>query len=125
MIEAEGFKYGRVADTYHYHQLMNKRGEKEPKLKKVAIEKESDVAWEIKISEMQIKGIIKYLPPKRYLIKGVNSHIAILLRHKALDWSEFKKWVKKINPAWLDKINKKAYYRQAAAEAIKKILKKF
>lgn len=125
LIEAEGFKYGRVADTYHYHQLMNKRGEKEPKLKKIAIEKESDTAWEIKISEMQIKGIIKYLPPKKYLIKGVNGHIAILLRHKALDWSEFKEWVKRTNPAWLDKINKKTYYRQAATETIKKILKKF
>lgn len=125
LIKAEGFKYGRIADTYHYHQLMNKRGEKEPKLKKIAIEKETDIEWEIQMSKMQIEGIIKYLQPKRYLTKGVNAHISILLRHNALDWSEFKEWVGQTNPAWLSIISKRPYYRQLASKTIKKLLKRF
>ncbi len=125
LIKAEGFKYGRVSNTFHYHQLMNKKGEKEPKLKKVAIQKETDVEWEIKISEMQIKGIIKYLQPKKYLIKSVNAHIAILLKYNALDWSEFKKWVKQVNPAWSDKISRSLYRKPAAIAKIKALIKFF
>ena len=125
LIKAEGFKYGRVAGTFHYHQIMNRRGEKEPKLKKVAIEKEADIGWEIQTSRMQLKGIVKYLQPKKYLIKGVNAQIALLLQHNALDWRDFKEWVRRTNPAWLDKISKKSYYVRVVVKTIKKLLKKF
>lgn len=125
LIKAEGYKYGRVSNTFHYHQIMNKGGEKEPKIKKVSIVKESNIDWEIKISNMQIKGIIKYLQPKKYLIKSVNAHIAILLQHNALDWREFKEWIRRTNPAWLDKISKKSYYVQVVVKTIKKLLKNF
>ena len=71
LIKEEGFKYGRVINTFHYHQVMNKRGEKEPKFKKVMIEKERDRDWQSLAYNMQARFIIKYLRPKKYLIKAV------------------------------------------------------
>ncbi len=39
LILAEGFKYGRVFNTFHYHQIMNVGRENEPKIKKINIQK--------------------------------------------------------------------------------------
>jgi len=102
LIQGEGFKYGRVSNTFHYHQIMTRRGEKEPKFKRVDVIKERDKEWEIKIKTMQVKGIIKYLRPKKYLIRIVNLCIAHLLNYNALDWKEFREWVKTTNREWLN-----------------------
>lgn len=101
LILAEGFKYGRVFDTFHYHQIMNKRGEKEPKIERIKIQKLKDKQWEVKTYKMQVKGIIKYLQPKLYLIKGVNDSLKILMKYNALNIKDFKIWVKKTNKIWL------------------------
>jgi len=125
LIEAEGFKYGRIPDTYHYHQVMNKRGEKEPKFKKVMIEKEKDKKWGKKTCDMQVRGIIKYLQPKPYLVKGVNNAIPTLNDLGELDWSEFKKWVKRTNPIWLKYIRKKDSWKQRIRRFAIKLYKRW
>ncbi|MHA1764670.1 MAG: glycosyltransferase family 2 protein, partial [Promethearchaeota archaeon] len=64
MILQEGYKYGKVLETKHYHQIMNK-GEKEPDYQYVFIKKKTDKNWEKKIYTVQAKGIIKYCKPKK------------------------------------------------------------
>ncbi|MFX1443667.1 MAG: methyltransferase domain-containing protein [Promethearchaeota archaeon] len=102
LILKEGFKYGRVFDTFHFHQIMNKKGKVEPKYKNVIIERELDEKWEKKTYNMQARGIIKYLLPKPYLIDSVNKALRVLQKHDALNIREFKQWVLKTNKAWLD-----------------------
>lgn len=104
LILSENYRYGRVFDTYHYHEVMNKQGKKEPKLEKVLIKKASDKEWEIDTHIKQVKGIIKYLKPKPYLIKAVNKPLEILIKYDAIDIKEFKKWVVKTNKIWLNYI---------------------
>jgi len=101
LIEAEGYKYGRIFDTFHYHQLMNKRGENEPKIDSINIHRTHRIEWGIKTHTMQVKGIIKYLKPKPYLIRNVNISLAGLRENNAIDIKEFKKWVKETNSIWL------------------------
>lgn len=101
LIINEGFKYGRVFDTFHYHQIMNKNGEREPKIEKISIQRAHGREWEIKIYTMQAKGIIKYLTPKPYLVKNVNNAITRLVALNVLDISEFRNWVNKTNKIWL------------------------
>jgi len=126
LIENEGFKYGRVPDTYHYHQVINKKGEKEPKFTKVLIEKERDEKWEKRTYDMQARGIIKYLQPnKKHLITSVNSSLPILETLKVLNWQEFKKWVKKTNPVWLKYIRKKGSWKQRAIRLGLKLYKRW
>lgn len=101
LILDEGFKYGRIFDTFHYHQIMNKKGEREPKIEKISVQRAHNKEWEIKIYTMQAKGIIKYLTPKPYLVKNVNTAISRLLALKVLDINEFNKWVYKTNKIWI------------------------
>ena len=105
LILAEGFNYGQIFDTFHYHQIMNKRGDMEPKFEKIYLKKVFDKQWEIRMIIMQAKGIIKYLKPKKYLIKNVNISIKMLKKHNALNVKEFRIWVKNTNKIWLKYIN--------------------
>jgi len=123
LILQQGYKYGRVSDCFHYHQAMNRRGEMEPKFKRISIEKERDEKWEKRIFNMQARGIIKYLRPKKYLINIVNNSIYTLYNLGVLDWQEFKNWTKKTNPIWLKYIKKKGSWKQRIARFGKKIYK--
>ena len=125
LVEENGLKYGRIPNTFHYHQTMNKIGEKEPKLERIIVEREKDEKWEKMTHNMQAKGIIKYLQPKKYLVDAVNSSILELNDLNALDWSKFKKWVKKTNPVWLNYIHKNGSWKQRMAILVKKICGKY
>lgn len=107
LIKQEGFKYGRVLETYYYHQFMKKKGEKDPKFKIVDIRLLHDKQREIDTYLMQLKGIIKYSRPKPYLIPQVNDPLNILKSYNALNRDEFIKWVKKTNKIWLEYLDLK------------------
>ena len=123
LVEYSGGKYARIDSTFHYHQVMNRRGVKEPKLKRVTIEKESDYDWGKRIYTMQAKGIIKYLQPdKKYLIDNVNSAIWYLFRHTDdFNWQEFKVWVNETNPEWSKYLNKKSLWKHKLLKLLKRI----
>jgi len=104
LVKSKGFKYARITDTFHYHQAMNKRGELEPKFSGIILEKEPNKEWERRMKDMDARGIIKYLNPKPYLILITNLTLFKLKEVEGLDWHEFKQWVKKTNPAWLEHI---------------------
>jgi len=107
LIKEAGFKYARVPDTFHYHQVMNREGEKEPKFKEVNIIKEPDEEWERKVHDLQVHSVVKYLQPKPYLVRNVNSSLLHLWKLGKFDWAEYKAWVKKTNPVWLKHIRMK------------------
>ena len=102
LIEKEGFKWGRVLETQFYHQVMNKKGEKEPEFERVDISLLHDTQWEIETFLKQVKGIIKYTSPKSHLIYMVNQPLRALKWYKAINLYEFTKWVQKTNRSWLE-----------------------
>lgn len=112
LVEKQGFSYGRISDTFHYHQVMNRRGDTEPNFRNVSIERETDKDWGIETYNMQARGIIKYLEPQKESVESVNSSIAVLLNHNSLNWEEFKQWVKETNPKWLKYIRKNGSWKQ-------------
>ena len=100
LIEGVGGRYGRVPDTFHYHQIMNRRGEAEPKLERVVIDRERDCQWERRTFQMQFKGLVKYTnPTKLYLIKAVKRSLDKLAAMD-IDKNELARWVEKTNSAW-------------------------
>lgn len=113
LILDEGYRYGRVLETKHYHQLMDKRGEKEPKYKEVIVKRDLSKQWTKNIYDVQIRGIIKYCKPKRYLIHDLNKVILFLYNQNDLDLKNFKKWVKETNKDWLPfiKVKKSSLYK--------------
>lgn len=133
LILSEGYRYGRIFDTFHYHQIMTKKGEKEGDIKSVDIIREKNIESERKTYIMQVKGIIKYLQPKPYLIKEVNDPLNILKSWDTLNIEEFIKWVKKNNINWLKYLDlkekepptiiQKIYYK--LREKLYPLIKKF
>lgn len=124
LIDKHGFKYGRNMNTYVYHQIMNKKGEKEPDFEKVEISRKVSEDWEKRTWNMQARGVIKYLEPdKKYLIDTVNISLYRLNELGVLKWGEFKSWVSETNPAWLKHINAKGSLKQQVKNFIKKIIK--
>lgn len=107
LIIKNGYKYGRVADIFHYHQTLRKPTPLSRKVKGVRIDVEVGHEEEIRTWNMQAKGIIKYLQPSSPgLINNATGSVYKLQELGVLDWNEFKKWVKETNPVWLPYIQK-------------------
>jgi hypothetical protein len=88
MLEAAGYRYGRVKETYHKHQL-------KPKSTTKHIWKDvRTVVW-------QIKGTIKYCRPRSYLLKAVNGLVKQAIARKCITWMDLIFWTLKTNPAWV------------------------
>ena len=111
LTKSNGGNYGKIKDTFHYHQTANKKGNQEPNLDKLFLTRKSDPDWEKKIFNMQYRGIIKYLDPKDYLVDNIFLAILKLTNMNQFNWVEFRKWVKETNPIWLDYITRLKFYR--------------
>lgn len=105
IVEDNGFKHGRIEDTYHYHQVMHKESPWSGKPKRVAVEVEWSHEEQVRSATMQIKGIVKYLQPTITLEKELTAHIIKLMALGEFDKVEFKHWVEKTNPRWLPYVN--------------------
>ena len=112
LLKEEGGKYHIDEDTFHYHQIMNKVGAEVPMYKSISAEREYDRGTEIMIWNTQVRGLIKYLKPKKYLIREANISLYNLNKLGALNWKEFNKWVKVTNPVWLKHINRKGSWQE-------------
>lgn len=104
-VKSHGGRYGLVKETFHHHQVMNKRGEMEPKFDSVVIKRHHDSKWLIETTDMQVRGIIKYCspnsPPDNYLVRHVNGSLKILHELNVLNYEEIKKWADAVNPDWI------------------------
>ena len=83
-------KYGKVLDTYHIHQITNKKGELEPKISSVNIQKTSDPSWEKRIWEMQWKGLVKYAQPHDYILNNIYLSILKAKQLKSFKWKDIR-----------------------------------
>lgn len=101
MVKKAGFKEGKVTDTFHYHQTINKASPWARKIKSVRIEVETSKEEDIRTAMTQVKGLVKYLDPDPSQVNGIIANINILEEFGVYSWSEFFEWVKNTNPAWL------------------------
>ena len=120
LIKSHGHKYGRVLDTFHYHQIMDKKGNKEPNLK-VSLVRTVDKEFGIRINTMQVRGIVKYLYPKPYLVNNVKHSLKDLYDLYNIDLDGFRKWVKKENKIWLKFIKTKYSFHQKILKILLKL----
>ena len=96
---------------------MNKEGGLEPEIKNILIQRIPDRQWQLRVYNMQARGIIKYAKPKPYLIEMVNGALDRLRTLNALNYNQFLEWVKSTNEIWIKHIKVRESF-------IDKILKK-
>ncbi len=105
IVESEGFRHGRIEDTFHYHQVMHKESPWERQLKSVSVDVEWSHEEQVRVSTMQIKGIVKYLHPTNTLKRELEKHIQKLINLGEFNKVEFRRWIEETNPIWLPHVN--------------------
>lgn len=101
LIEKHGFRYGKVDDTFYYHQVMPKKSVWKRKIRCLDFQVERSKPEEIREYNMQARGIIKYLDPQPELIPTVLDCVNRLVIMGETTWPDFEQWVKETNPDWV------------------------
>jgi len=112
LVEQHGGRYGRVRDTFHYHQLMNRFGLEQPDLDEVNIVFARSDAWMKQTYDMQARGIVKYATPERaFMRQCLRGALQKMDRYGHLDKREFLQWTGRTNPQWLPFVRGVLRYR--------------
>lgn len=104
LLKREGHRYGRVTDTFHFHQVMHKPSRWKRRLKYVEVRLDTGRDEEVRANETYVRGIIKYLKPEETTEDVRNSVRYPILKLRELgerSADEIHDWVRKTNPAWL------------------------
>jgi hypothetical protein len=104
LLKREGFRYGRVGDAYHFHQVMHKPSRWRRRIKNVEIHLDLGKDEDIRASDTYVRGIVKYLDPEQTpqeVIDSLRYPIGRLINLKALNADQFRAWVGETNPKWL------------------------
>ncbi|MFA6908604.1 MAG: glycosyltransferase family A protein [Patescibacteria group bacterium] len=120
LVKKSGYRYGRVNSTFHYHQLMYKQSQWKRRISSIDFMIEKSDEEEFRESNMQVKGIIKYLEPTKANANMIQIHISKLMSKRLLDKKTFLYWIKQTNPAWEHLIR-----QRLVRIAITGIIKKF
>lgn len=127
IVKNAGYREGKVADTFHYHQTIRKPSPWERKVKSVNLQVEMGRDEEVRAAMMQVKGLVKYLVPDVKHVPGIVANVDRLQELGEMEWGEFTQWVKQTNPNWLPLISKEARLQALrqlitiAAQTVKKL----
>ena len=127
LLHANGKKYGRVEETFHYHQIMYKQSAWGRKVKSISFALELDRKEEVRAAMTQVKGLIKYLAPDAQYVPGIVSNVNRLQELGEMDWKVFLEWVKQTNVAWIPLLAKKeprVTIRKRTTRAIRHLVEK-
>jgi len=116
LVQKAGFRYGRVDDLFHYHQIMQKPSQWLRRVTEVSYKVEPSRKEEIRAWDMHARAIVKYMSPDPDRISWVRTSIDCLKNLKAIDVVEFRQWVSNTNPAWLEYIDCAPQVRRPFAE---------
>jgi hypothetical protein len=103
IVEDDGFRHGKIEDTFHWHQVMPRvygDTRRTRKFKDVRLDVEMTHEEELYTAETQLRGTIKYLKPTAYHVNGANANLRYLQNLGKID-AEFYDWVGRTNPTWL------------------------
>lgn len=122
-----GYKTGKVEDTFHYHQLMYRKSKGyDLNVTKVRVETNTNPSEVLRANDMQVRGIVKYLDPvEPYVIADFKWLTRSMLLEGIISYNSFRKWIKLHNPNWLKYFNLSfllSIYFQRGKSSIKKII---
>jgi hypothetical protein len=103
IVEDGGFRHGRIEDTFHWHQVMQRvygDDRRARKFKQVRFDVELTQEEEDYAAETQLRGTIKYLKPNAYHVNSVEINFKSMREQGKID-AEFHQWVSRTNPEWL------------------------
>ncbi|MGM4906773.1 glycosyltransferase family 2 protein [Tardiphaga sp. 866_E4_N2_1] len=109
LVTRAGHRYGRVTDTFHFHQVMHKPSRWRRPVKRVDIHLDVARDEDIRANDTYVRGIVKYLDPDQTtqdVVDSMRYPIGRLANLNAIDAGELRDWVKKTNSKWLPHLGK-------------------
>ncbi len=105
IVRANGFRCGKVDETFHYHQVMDRAYAPDSRYRRkilsVDVRSELSAAEEARTWWTETKGTIKYLPPTEFHRGQLAGFLANLERLGLLDWMALRAWTLETRPEWL------------------------
>lgn len=114
LVTRNGHRYGRVRETFHFHQVMHKPSRWRRAIKDVDIHLDLGDDEALRASDTYLRGIVKYLDPDQTppdVIESLRYPISRLIEIKSFDAESFRAWVAQTNPKWLP------YFKNAGTSA--------
>jgi hypothetical protein len=103
IVEDGGFRHGKIEDTFHWHQVMQRiygDSRRARKFKQVTFDVEIAPEEELFTAETQLRGTIKYLKPSPYHVNAAEINFRKLQNLGKID-PDFQDWIARTNPDWL------------------------
>lgn len=100
LVKNGGYSYGRVTETFHFHQLMPKKSRWKRDISLLPIQVSRSREEEIREYSMQARGIVKYLDPSPELVDHVRDCLYRLIRLGVTNYRSFFAWAETVNPKW-------------------------
>ena len=105
IVRAGGFRCGKVDETFHYHQVMDRAYATDSRFRRqilgVDVRTELSPEEEVRTWWTETKGTIKYLPPTPFHRDQLAGFLAHLERLGLLDWTALRAWTLETRPEWL------------------------
>ena len=105
-----GLRYGKIAETFYYHEVMHKPSRWRRAVRRVDIDMDVAREEEIRAQDTYARGIIKYLNPadtSEDIIKSARSAMLRLIELEATTAAELRQWICSTNPSWLPYVDLK------------------
>jgi len=104
-----GFKPGKIEDTFHYHQVMYRQSKGlDLKIRDVNVTLDWGEEERIRTNETQLRGVVKYLDPNEpWVLNEFMSYVKIMHDDGMIGFRSFRKWIEVNNSNWLKVYNYK------------------
>ncbi|MBN1517182.1 glycosyltransferase family 2 protein [Candidatus Sumerlaeota bacterium] len=128
LVKSLGGKVGRIAETYHYHQICNKNDNKGPVIESVSIKHVENEEYLRDTLLKQLFGLVKYTSPKNDEIANIIHSVAKrILAQDILNYKQLIQEVSKLNSEWGGKLKtllKKSNLAKTKRPLVERILRK-
>jgi hypothetical protein len=123
IVSDNGFKNGKVEDTFHYHQVMYRKSTGlDLNVTAVNVQTKTNKQEILRTKDMQLRGVVKYLDPiEPWAISEFQVFSMDMLLEGLISYFSFKTWIKIHNDKWLKFFGFKVYVKYILKKALKNI----
>ena len=114
IVEDNGFKEGKIEDTFHYHQVMFRQSKGfDLNVQAVNVICKTDEAEKKRATVMQLYGLIKYVRPSTlWLINNFSESAFSALDNGYLSFDEIDTFIGRTNPEWKSYFNRRIVWKR-------------
>lgn len=114
LLRKHGKRYGKVAETWHYHQHLPRRTQQTQFERKIQVSYNVTAtrAEAVRSANMQARAFVKYLDPRIEFVVPVREQVRQLIDLGETTWPDFLKWTAEVRPDWVQPLRRSIFRRR-------------